>query len=232
MKFDQEMANEYAKGVRRTLPTYDAMYKMVHSYLRQKLVKEASVLIVGAGGGTELEVFGQGNNNWTFTAVDPSESMLSLTELKARELGLESRVTFNLGTVEELDGKRIFDSATSMLVMHFIHGLEEKRSMLNTISRLLKPGAPFILASMFGKPGNDEFEEKLRLWKYYWLDRTKLSEEAVDEMEASIRKLSFLPEEEIRAMLEEAGFERVTKFLETAMFGGWICYKKEMGDEE
>lgn len=230
MKFDMEMAKEYAKGVRRTLPTYDVMYKMAHSYLRQDIGEKASILIVGAGGGTELEVFGVDNTGWSFTAVDPSTSMLAAAESKTRELGLRDRVNFLNGTVADLVESNLYDAATNMLVLHFIDGMEEKRRTLRKINRLLKPGAPFVIASMFGEPGQEEFEGKVRLWKRYWLDRTKLDPMIIDEMEESIRCLSFLSEIEIRSLLAEAGFERVTKFLETTMFGGWICYKKEVGD--
>jgi tRNA (cmo5U34)-methyltransferase len=231
MKFDQEMANEYAKGVRRTLPTYDAMYKMAHSYLRQSVGERASILVIGAGGGTELEVFSTENLGWTFTAVDPSTSMLAVAESKSKELGLVGRVTFFTGTVVDVDESHLYDAATNMLVLHFISSMEEKRETLTKINQLLKPGAPLIIASMYGEPGLEEFEEKVKLWKQYWLDRTKLSPEAIDELEISIRSLSFLSEFEIRTLLVEAGFERVTKFMEAAMFGSWICYKKKTGDQ-
>ncbi|MFC4410881.1 class I SAM-dependent methyltransferase [Chungangia koreensis] len=231
LKFDQKTANEYEKGIRRTLPTYDAMYKMTHSYLRQNVGEKASILIVGAGGGTELEVFGKGNAEWTFTAIDPSASMLDLAKVKSKELGLLNRTKFFSGTVIDLDERNLYDAATNMLVLHFIPSIEEKRETLNKINRLLKPGAPLIIASMFGEPGQEEFEEKVKLWKQYWLDRTKLNPEAMEDMEMSIRNLSFLAENDIRSLLLDAGFERMTKFMETAMFGSWICYKKKSGDE-
>ena len=230
MKFDHEMASEYERGVRRTLPTYDVMYKMTHSYLRQNVGEHASILIVGAGGGTELEVFGKENDGWFFTAVDPSASMLAAAESKTEQLGYRQRVEFIKGTVEDLDGENSFDAATNMLVLHFIPSMVDKREAFRKINRLMKPGAPFVLASMFGVPGEQEFEEKVKLWKLYWLDRTALNQEAVDNMEDSIRNLSFLSEEEIRSLLEDSGFTRITKFMETAMFGSWICYKQESED--
>jgi len=230
MKFDNELASEYARGVRRTLPTYDAMYKMAHSYLRQKVGEHASILIVGAGGGTELEVFGPQNQEWSFTAIDPSSSMLALAEIKSKELGIQGRVKFLNKTVMDLDESNVYDAATNMLVMHFIPDVGEKRATLEKINRLLKPGAPFVIASMFGEQREEEFEEKISLWRNYWSDRTNLTSDTINEMEDAIRKLSFQPELEIRSMLADSGFERVTKFLETAMFGGWICYKKESGD--
>ena len=51
MDFDEEMATEYDRGVRRTLPTYDPMFRLVQAYLRANIAQQANVLIVGAGGG-------------------------------------------------------------------------------------------------------------------------------------------------------------------------------------
>ena len=42
-------------------------------------------------------------------------------------------------------------------------------------------------------------------------------------MEKTVRKVSFIPEEKIIAMLDEAGFGNIAKFFTTNMFGGWIC---------
>ena len=39
MQFDKEMAAEYDKGVRRTLPTYDSMFKLVQTYLRANITQ-------------------------------------------------------------------------------------------------------------------------------------------------------------------------------------------------
>ena len=108
--------------------------------------------------------------------------------------------------------------------------LSQTRELLRIWSNEEIKGVPFVLASMFGVPGEQEFEEKVKLWKLYWLDRTALNQEAVDNMEDSIRNLSFLSEEEIRSLLEDSGFTRITKFMETAMFGSWICYKQESED--
>ena len=34
LEFDMEMAREYDKGIRRALPTYDALFRMVQSFFR------------------------------------------------------------------------------------------------------------------------------------------------------------------------------------------------------
>ena len=222
MAFDEEMATEYDKGVRRTLPTYDSMYRLVQTFLRAHTAQQANVLIVGAGGGNELALLGPGNPGWTFTAVDPAPPMLDSARMKAVHLKIVDRVKFIEGTVEQVPSNNLHDAATCMLVLHFIADVEEKLQQLKAIRQRLKPGAPFVLATMYGNPDDPAFDELFSLWKAYWLDATNLSVAEMDEMEKTVRALSFIPEEEIIRLLSKAGFGKIAKFFATNMFGGWI----------
>ena len=223
MQFDKEMAAEYDRGVRRTLPTYDSMFKLVQAYLRANITQQESVLIIGAGGGNELATLGPTNPEWTFTAVDPAPPMLDFARMKAIELKIDDRVEFIEGTVDDVTEEKLFGAATCMLVLHFIEDIDEKRILLKKIRHHLSPGAPFVMASMYGNPSDPAFNELFALWKAYWLDSTNLTEAEVNEMEKTVRKLSFIPEEEIVRLLREAGFGNIAKFFTTNMFGGWIC---------
>lgn len=223
MQFDKEMATEYDRGVRRTLPTYDSMFRLVQAYLRANLAQQENVLIIGAGGGNELAMLGPTNPSWTFTAVDPASPMLELARMKAKQLNMTDRVTFIEGTVDEVDANPLHDAATFMLVLHFIADVDEKLQHLKGIRRRLKVGAPFVMATMYGNPDDPAFNELFSLWKAYWLDTTSMTKGEVDEMEKSVRNLSFIPEEEVVRLLQEAGFGKIAKFFSTNMFGGWIC---------
>lgn len=226
MEFNATLAKQYDSGIRRTLPTYDPMLRLVQTFLRANTSDDANLLVVGAGGGNEITSFGSNNSRWTFTGVDPAETMLAVAKEKCEEIGISNRVSFVQGTVEDVSVEATFDAATCILVLHFIHSYEEKLQTLQEIQARLKPGSPFVLISKYGDPKSDEFQERLKLWKSYWLDTTKLTVEEVDEMEESILSLSFLPEESIVQLLQEAGFIRVSKFFSTTLFGGWICFKK------
>lgn len=223
MEFDKVMAAEYDKGVRRTLPTYDSMFRLVQAYLRKNTSQQTNVLIVGAGGGTELATLGPANPEWAFTAVDPAPPMLAFARMKAQELNMTDRVKFIEGTVDDVEEGVLFEAATCMLVLHFIADIDDKRRLLKKIRQHLSPGAPFVMASMYGDTNDPAFDELFALWKAYWLDSTKLTELEVDEMEKTVRHLSFIPEEMIVQLLRETGFGKIAKFFSTNMFGGWIC---------
>ena len=223
MVFNEEMATEYDKGVRRTLPTYDSMFRLVQAYLRANTTPRPNVLVVGAGGGTELATFGTANPTWTFTAVDPAPSMLELARMKANQFNMADRVEFIEGTIDEVEGSQLHDAATCMLVLHFIADVDDKLRQLKSIRQRLKQGAPFVIATMFGNINDPAFDELFSLWKSYWLDTTNMTTAEMDEMEITVRQLSFIPEEEIVRLLQEAGFGKIAKFFSTNMFGGWIC---------
>ena len=222
LEFDMEMAREYDKGIRRALPTYDAMFRIVQSFLRANVNDAANILVVGAGGGNEIVTFGKANPSWTFVGIDPSEAMLEVALQKAKNEGIEERVTIQTGTIEQVDLKGEFNGATCLLVLHFVETIEEKLSLLRTVKELLEPGSPFVLVTMYGDPSNPEFNERMNLWKSIWLDLTDLTQEDVEGMEESVRELSFIPSSEIEELLEKAGIERITQFFSTTLFGGWI----------
>ena len=224
LEFDMEMAREYDKGIRRALPTYDAMFRMVQSFLRANVKEDAKVLVVGAGGGNEIMTFGKANPAWTFAGVDPSEAMLEVAMQKAKNEGIEDRVTIHTGTIEQVEFEGEFNAATCLLVLHFVETIEEKLSLLKTVKENLEPGSPFVLVSMFGDQSKPEFDERMNLWKSIWLDLTDLTKEDVEGMEESVRELSFIPADQIEGLLEQAGYERITQFFSTTLFGGWIAH--------
>ena len=110
MAFDQDMATEYDRGVRRTLPTYDTLLKLTKAYLSKHTPATANALIIGAGGGNELVTLGLAKSEWSFTAVDPAPPMLEIARMKAHELELSERVEFIEGTVMEVPENRMYDA--------------------------------------------------------------------------------------------------------------------------
>lgn len=150
MEFNNTLANEYEKGIRRTLPSYDAMLRLIQTFYHSTLPDKADMLIVGAGSGNEILQLADGRPDWSFTGIDPSESMLSIA--KERLHTLPNTLSFHQGTILGTQLPSIkYDAASCVLVLHFILGYEEKLSTLEEIARHLKPGAPFVLVSKYGQ---------------------------------------------------------------------------------
>lgn len=224
--FNPEMALVYETKARISIPTYDALFAMVQSYFRAQLgEKEASLLVIGAGGGNELAAWGPSNPKWTFTGVDTSEEMLNIAKNKSVQLGLESRVKLIQGTIDVLplpDSK--FDAASCILVLHFIDDIQEKLKLLQTIKDNMKPGAPFVLVSAYGDRDDAELRDRLNVWKSFWLDAGNELSKVNELVNSGIMKISFIPENQIERLLAESGFTNITRFYSTGLFAGWICH--------
>ena len=225
MEFNNTLANEYEKGIRRTLPSYDAMLRLTHTFYHSTLPEQAEFLIVGSGSGNEILQFAEKRPHWSFVGIDPSEAMLQIAEERLKPL--PNNMSLHQGTIlDSLLPSIKFDAASCILVLHFIDDYQEKLATLKEIANNLKPGAPFVLVSKYGQLGSLETELQFDLWRAYWLQHTKLSPSEVAEMEKSIRSLSFMREEDILSLLQQAGFTKPSRFFATTLFGGWICYKE------
>ncbi|GLC90001.1 class I SAM-dependent methyltransferase [Lysinibacillus piscis] len=225
MQFDHTLAPEYEKGIRRTLPSYDAMLRLAQSFYQAALPEKATLLIVGSGSGNEILQFAENRSHWTFVGLDPAEAMLEIAQQRVSTL--PNAVSLLKGTMlDSLLPDEKFDAASCILVLHFIHTYEEKLATLQAIAAHLKPDAPFVIVSKYGQLHSEETELQFDLWRAYWQQHTRLSKEEIATMENTVRSLSFMPEQDIVALLSQAGFTQPARFFATTLFGGWLCYKK------
>src|SRR5215213_1036635 len=74
--------NEYDLAVRRINIGYELIFELTTALLRANCPDDAHLLIVGAGGGMELQTFGMAAARWQFTGIDPSADMLALAQAK------------------------------------------------------------------------------------------------------------------------------------------------------
>jgi len=224
MEFNSTLANEYEKGIRRTLPSYDAMLRLTKTFYQAALQENASLLVVGSGSGNEILQLAEQRPHWSFVGIDPSEAMLEIA--KNRLQPLTNDISLLQGTIltASIPTKK-FDAASCVLVLHFIESYEEKLATLQGIASHLKTGAPFVLVSKYGQLNSVETELQFDLWRAYWQQHTKISAADLANMEQSIRSLSFMGEEDIVALLQQAGFTQPSRFFATTLFAGWICYK-------
>lgn len=225
LAFNSKNTIAYEANARNSIPTYDTLFTMVQSYFRTQLgEKEASLLVIGAGGGSELAAWGPSNPKWTFTGIDPSTEMLQMAIHKSIQLGLENRVKLIQGTIADLppeDSK--FDAASCILVLHFIKDVQQKLELLRTIKDKLKPGAPFVLVTAYGDPADAELQDRINVWKSFFFD-VGYDSSKLDEMGKGIMNISFIPEHHIEGLLAESGFTNITRFYSTGLFAGWICH--------
>lgn len=216
----------YEQMVARVMVGYDLLFTLTGCVLRALAQPNLDLLVVGAGGGAELERFLPDNPDWRLTGVDPSQDMLALAEAKAARLGVSARARLVRGTVAELPDDARFDAATCLLVLHFLPD-DGKAALLAGIRAHLRPGAPLLLANGVPVSTEPDLEADLRgAWQQYG----ELMGMPAEEMAATITRLtapqpSMATAERYEELLRQAGFTRTVRFFEVLGGGitGWIA---------
>ncbi|SEQ53110.1 tRNA (cmo5U34)-methyltransferase [Faunimonas pinastri] len=227
-KFDTGRAAEYAVQSRIALAGYDACHELAACILAAALGRggEARILIGGAGGtAQEILTAAPQQQGWRFTAVDPAPAMLGLAREAVGEAGLDERVTFHAGRIEDLGAAERFDAATLIGVLHHLPGRAAKLEILKALAARLPAGAPLILA------GNRGAYASRPLLLAAWGERWRMhgaDEEAVKAKLGRILQGADPPasEEEVAHLLDEAGFAPPLLFFSSLFWGGWITTRK------
>lgn len=210
----------YAEGPRRFVPGLEALHRMTGLLLAERAPKDAKVLALGAGGGSELKALAEAQPGWSFVGVDPAGEMLRLAE---RVLGpLVNRTELVQGYIDDAP-EGPFDAATCLLTLHFLEEPERIRTV-REIHRRLRPGAPFVAAhASFPQDAGD---------REVWLQRYAAYPIAMGADPVEVNKArcavaaglnSFSPDQD-ETILRHGGFSRVDLFYAAFTWRGWIAY--------
>jgi tRNA (cmo5U34)-methyltransferase len=216
---DPEAVARYAEGPRRNVPGYDSLLPMVRILLAEHLPEDGRVLVVGAGGGLELEDFARAHPGWRFDGVDPSAPML---DLATRRLGpLASRVALHEAYVQDAPPGP-FDAATCLLTFHFVP-LAQRLPMAREIHRRLKPGAPFVAAHLSVPDGTGERERWMARHAAFLAASGAAPADQAAARARVVAELPILSPAQDEAILREAGFADVQLFYAGFTFRGWVA---------
>ncbi len=210
---------KYAEGPKRNVPGYSGLLPMTRILLEEHVPSDGRVLVVGAGGGLEVEDLAQANPEWTLDGVDPSGPML---ELASQRLGpLMSRVTLHEGYVQDAPAGP-FDGATCLLTFHFVPA-DQRLPMAREIHRRLKPGAPFIAAHLSVEDGEGERDTWMSRYAAFLVSSGSDPRQAAAAREKVQKELSILSPSQDEAVLREAGFKDIRLFFMGFTFRGWVA---------
>jgi tRNA (cmo5U34)-methyltransferase len=216
---DPKAISNYAENAIRRVPGLSDVHRMSALLMAESTPSDGRVLVVGAGGGMELKFFAQAHPNWQFDGVDPSAEMLNLA---STALGpLASRVQLHHGYVDAAP-QGPFDSASSLLTLHFITESERYRTLSEIHSRL-KPGGVFV-AMHYSMPQNDVAPD-------LWLSRCAAfaissgidPEQAKTAAAAIGKQLPILTPEQDEELMRKAGFSDIATFYVALAFRGWVA---------
>ncbi|NTW66579.1 MAG: class I SAM-dependent methyltransferase [Nitrospirae bacterium] len=222
--FDESLAAKYDRRIRMFCPSYDALHQMIVPWL-QGLPEGSSFLSAGAGTGADIVTLGKYFPSWSFVAVDISSDMLNACQRRVAEAEMANRVTFFNGRLQEYQSPTSFDAASSVFVAHFIKDREEKLAYFRSIAAKLKTGGLLIFADLFGDKSSPDFARLLNAWLLSYASLGISAEELVQDRAHVERDVAFIPENELVALLNEAGFSTPLRFYQTYLFGGWVATK-------
>lgn len=136
-------ASDYRR-VQHVMPGVDALYRCIRAICDAKLEQDAQILIVGAGGGREIEALANSRRQYRLTGIDPSNAMLDVAREYVGLAQAGERVELIEGLTTDLPEIATFDAATSILVMHFLPDDGCKQEYLHEIRRRLKPCSTYL----------------------------------------------------------------------------------------
>jgi tRNA (cmo5U34)-methyltransferase len=209
----------YAERASRLVPGLADLQRMAGLLVAERAPENASVLVIGAGGGVELKAFAQRYPQWRFVGVDPSKEMLDMAQATLGPLA--ARAELHHGYIATAPAGP-FDAATCLLTMHFV-ALAERRRTLAEIRRRLKPGAPFVMAHLSFPQAPEERETWLSRYVAFAISSGVDPADARNAAMMIGLRLPLLGPEEEEALLKEAGFTHVGVFYTGLAFRGWVA---------
>ena len=225
MDYDNDLAFavERYREMQKALPGADALYRLSQAQFELSLPAHAHILIVGAGGGREIETLGESEKTFTLTGVDPSQDMLHIAK-HYRSLGTASdRTSLLHGTVNDVNAPEGgFDAATSLLVMHFLpdnDGPDGKLCYLRAIRERIKTGAPFMLADV-SYDSDAEFDAMQPMFLTH-AELAGLDRNLVVEAPGMIKTMPTISSARTAELLLEAGFREPQLLFQTLWYRGW-----------
>lgn len=217
---DPQAVARYAEGPVRQVPGFHALQQMAALLLAEVVPEEGQVLVLGAGGGLELQAFAERQPGWHFVGVDPSAEMLKLASATLGSLA--SRVELHEGYIDTAP-KGPFDGAACLLTLHFLTA-KERLHTLTELRRRLRLGAPLITAHHSFPQAEGAKDRWLRRYAAFAVSSGVPEPSAKNAIDAISSGLPLLTPEEDVALLREAGFDAIEQFYAGFTFKGWVAY--------
>lgn len=219
-----EKAQAYDRRIRDAIPGYEALHQLACMVVAEGSGGQGRVLVAGAGTGAECLALGLACPGLHLVAVDPAGDMLAIAEHKVTEHGLTERVRLYPCRVADLPTFEPFDAATLLLVLHFLPDDGSKLGLLTDLAKHLKPGAPLVLADLFGPGWDDPGQAELRKYWRHLQQAAGIAAADIDKGFSHVdRDIHPITEARLGELLAQAGFGPPQPFFRALCFGGWVA---------
>jgi tRNA (cmo5U34)-methyltransferase len=211
----------YAEGPGRVIPGFATLHRMIAQLLAERVGAEGRVLVLGAGGGMELDSFTTAQSGWRFVGVDPSAAMLDQARQRLGER--VTQVEFQEGYIADAPAGP-FDAATCLLTLHLLPDDGTKLEALRAIHARLAPGAPFAVVDNCIDVTAPDVERQLERYVGYAVASGMEAAQMEKWKDVAKSVLGMVAPAREEALLAEAGFSRSELFYAGLTWRGWIAY--------
>jgi tRNA (cmo5U34)-methyltransferase len=218
------MAETYDQQWERLAPINDSLHLLMGGVF-SNLPAQANVLCVGAGTGAEIIYLAKRFPQWTFTAVDPSTSMLEVCRKRLRALDIENRCKFHSGYLESLPSFELFDAATSLLVSQFILDKESRSEFFKLIAKYLKPEGILVSSDLSADLHSANYPSLLQTWLELMKEGGVPAEGLEGMRKAYGKNVAVLPDKDIAALIQSGGFDDPIRFFQLGLIHAWYSVK-------
>lgn len=219
---DPEVVRRYAQGPSAFVPAYGQMQRMAAQLIREAIGSTGKILVLGAGGGLELEAFASRCPQWTFLGVDPAQEMLKAAKERMRLAAAGERVDWHHGYIFDAPSGP-FDAATCLLTLHFVPDDGAKQRTLAEIRKRLKPGAPFVLVDLCIDLAAPGAAVALDRYRDFALESGADPEAVGSTCGRLVDVLKMVSAARNEELLAECGFSGVELFYAGLSWRGWLA---------
>ena len=212
-------SNTFQEFQSAVVPGIEGLYRSTLAIFDVALPAGACILVVGAGGGRELETFSTSSRNYRLVGVDPSPEMLALARDVVDQRCLQQRATLHQGVVDDLPENVLYDAATSFLVMHFLEDDGSKQRYLEAIRKRIRLGSPYVHVDVCFD-GLDTFSRLQPVYAAHAMLNGLDPNQAVS-VSKRVGTMPILSEDALYQHFKQAGFKIVAPFFKGLWYAGW-----------
>lgn len=220
--FDQSVAARYESNSKKAVIGYDALYEVMLLALEVQLRGKTtpSILVLGAGTGTDTMKIAAEYPGAKLVAVDPSEAMLELARANFAKENISAEV--HCGTLDQFPELLGFDAIVCIGVVHHINSIAGQEALLADIAAALAPGGILVVGTHVGS-----FKDDIRfaLWMAH-SRRCGATEEDLVWMKQRLDGVLPVSEQRWLPLLRQVGLQRNTRLFSSLFFEVWACQKE------
>lgn len=136
------------RELQASVPGLEELYQTLGAEVASCCDAQSNVLIVGGGGGREIEFLAHHQISASLTIVDPSSGNLSDARLLAQDIGYSGTIEFVEGTIDCLPESVKYDVVTVIFVLHSIHDATKEARLLQSLHSRMTASGKLFLADM------------------------------------------------------------------------------------